>query len=47
MNPIISELRTLLKYADTLQDLEYEKKEVERKQTQEIQETFFVEKSGH
>ena len=45
MNPIISELRTLLKYADTLQDLEYEKKEVERKQTQEIQETFFVKKA--
>jgi len=45
MNPIISELRTLLKFADTLQDLEYEKKEVERKQTQEIQETFFVKKA--
>lgn len=45
MNPIISELRTLLKFADTLQDLEYEKKEVERKKTQEINETFFVKKA--
>lgn len=45
MNPIISELRTLLKYADTLQDLEYEKSEVARKKTQEINETFFVKKA--
>lgn len=45
MNPIISELRTLLKFADTLQDLEYEKKEVERKKTQEINDAFYVKKA--
>jgi|GEM_PF-1441253 len=45
MNPIISELRTLLKYADTLQDLEYEKKEVRRKKTQAIKESFFVKRA--
>lgn len=45
MNPIISELRTLLKYADTLQDLEYKKKEVRRKKTQAIKESFFVKRA--
>lgn len=45
MKLIISELRNLLKHADTLQELQYEKKEIERKKKQEINDTFFVKKA--
>lgn len=45
MNPVVSELRTLLKHADTLQDLAYERKEVERTETKKLNEAFFVKKA--
>lgn len=45
MQLIISQLRTLLKNADELQDLIYDHKELERKKRESINADFFVRKS--
>ena len=45
MQLITSQLRTLLKTADELQDLVYDYKELERKKKEAINADFFVQKS--
>jgi len=45
MQPVTSQLRTILKTADELQDLVYDHKELERTKKEAINADFFVEKS--